>query len=68
MWKESGVRDVGLIAEEVYKLFPEFVSKDDTGEVTGINYGKLGTIFINVLKHMQIEIEVLKQEIKKLKE
>ncbi len=65
-WKETGKQDVGLIAEDVEKLFPEFVSKTDDGDVTGINYGKLATIFINVLKQQQGKIEELEDKIKKL--
>jgi hypothetical protein len=65
-WKNTDKQDVGLIAEDVDKLFPEFVSKTDEGEVTGINYGKLSTIFINVLKQQQHKIEELEDKIKKL--
>ncbi len=67
-WKESGSPDVGLIAEDVDKLFPEFVSKDHAGYPTGINYSKLSIIFINMLKQQQREIELLKEQIKKLTE
>ena len=65
-WKESGSPDVGLIAEDVNKLFPEFVSKDLEDCPTGINYSKLSIIFINILKQQQQEIELLKEQIKKL--
>ena len=65
-WKESGSPDVGLIAEDVNKLFPEFVSKDLEDCPTGINYSKLSIIFINMLKQQQQEIELLKEQIKKL--
>jgi len=66
IWKETGKQDVGLIAEDVEQIFPEFVSKTDEGEITGINYGKLSTIFINVLKQQQQKIELLEEQIKKL--
>ena len=65
-WKDTNKQDVGLIAEDVEQIFPEFVSKTDEGEVTGINYGKLSTIFINVLKQQQQKIEELEDKIKKL--
>ena len=65
-WKESGSPDIGLIAEDVDKLFPEFVSKDLEDCPTGINYSKLSIIFINILKQQQQEIELLKEQIKKL--
>jgi hypothetical protein len=64
-WKDTGKSDVGLIAEEVDELFPEFVSKTDEGEVTGINYGKLTTILINIVKQQQERIEKLEQQINK---
>ena len=64
-WKDTGKSDVGLIAEEVDQLFPEFVSKTDEGEVTGINYGKLTTILINIVKQQQERIEKLEQQINK---
>jgi hypothetical protein len=65
-WKDTGNKDVGLLAEDVYNIFPEFVSKDNSEEIAGINYSKLSTIFINVLKYQQSQIEVLKEEVKKL--
>ena len=64
-WKDTGKSDVGLIAEEVDQLFPEFVSKTDGGEVTGINYGKLTTILINIVKQQQERIEKLEKQINK---
>ena len=65
-WKDTKKEDVGLIAEEVQELFPEFVSKTAEGDVTGINYGKLAAIFINVLKQQQDKIEELEEKIKNL--
>ena len=62
-WKDTGKSDVGLIAEAVDELFPEFVSKTEDGEVTGINYGKLTVVLINVLKEQQERIEKLEQQI-----
>jgi hypothetical protein len=63
-WKDTSKQDVGLIAEDVEQIFPEFVSKTDEGEVTGINYGKLTTVLINVLKQQQERIEKLEKLIK----
>jgi hypothetical protein len=65
-WKDTKKEDIGLIAEELEDLFPEFVSKDDTGSPIGIQYGKLATIFINVIKEQQKRIEVLEDQVKQL--
>jgi len=65
-WKDTKKEDIGLIAEELENLFPEFVSKDDTGNPIGIQYGKLGIIFINVIKEQQKRIELLENQVKQL--
>ena len=65
-WKDTKKEDIGLIAEELEDLFPEFVSKDDTGTPIGIQYGKLGVIFINVIKEQQKRIEILENQVKQL--
>jgi hypothetical protein len=64
-WKDTKKEDIGLIAEDLNKVFPEFVSKDD-GKPVGIHYGKLAAIFINVIKEQQERIEVLEKQVKKL--
>jgi len=66
-WKEDGKKDFGFIADEVEEIIPELVSyKDD--EVHGLHYSKLTPILVKALQEQQTQIEVLKQEIKKLKE
>ena len=65
-WKDTNLPDVGLIAEDVNEIFPEFVAKEN-GEITGINYSKLSVLFINMLKQQQQQIDELKQEINILK-
>lgn len=65
-WKDTNLPDVGLIAEDVNEIFPEFVAKEN-GEITGINYSKLSILFINMLKQHQQQIDELKQEINILK-
>jgi hypothetical protein len=64
-WKDTKKEDIGLIAEDLNKVFPEFVSKDD-GKPVGIHYGKLAAIFINVIKEQQERIETLEKQVKKL--
>jgi len=65
-WKDTKKEDIGLIAEELEDLFPEFVFKDNTGNPVGIQYGKLATIFINVIKEQQKRIELLENQVKQL--
>ena len=66
-WKEDGKKDFGFIADEVEEIISELVSyKAD--EVHGLHYSKLTPILVKALQEQQTQIEVLKQEIKKLKE
>ena len=63
-WNEKsameGVKDIGLIAEEVHEIFPEIVNyKDNKPE--SVSYDKLSVILL-------MEIKKLKEEIEKLKE
>lgn len=63
-WKETGVADIGFIAEEVDKIIPEIVSKNDAGEVSGMNYGKLTALLVEAIKIQQAQIAELQKLIK----
>ena len=51
-WKETGNSDVGFIAEEVNKVLPEVVLKDDNNEPLAIDYGKITSILIEAVKEL----------------
>ena len=57
-WKDSDEPSIGLIAQEVEKIFPEAVSGSE-GEKT-IDYAKLIAPMIEAIKEQQKEIEALK--------
>jgi len=58
-WK-NGREDIGMIAEEVYEVFPEFVGKDNDGNITGLDYARVVSILIEVVKDLQNQIDELK--------
>ena len=60
-------RDIGLIAQEVEKVFPEIVSEDSIG-YKQIAYYKLIPILIESIKEQQILIEELQKRINKYEE
>jgi len=43
---------IGLIAEQVEKIYPEFVSYDVNGKIEGINYTKLTAVLIQGIKEI----------------
>ncbi len=53
--KESGCRAIGLIAQDVYSIIPEVVSKpqNDSDELWGMSYEKLVPVLINAIKEQQ---------------
>lgn len=57
----SSKDEVGLIAEEVYKVAPELVSLNDRGDPYGIKYTKLTAYLIECVKDLQHQIEELKK-------
>ncbi len=61
--------DYGYIAEEALALgVEEIVGYDEKGEVDSINYGLLSVFVLEIVKKQQSEIDLLKQEIERLKE
>jgi hypothetical protein len=51
-WKETGKSDIGFIAEEVNKVLPEVVLKDENNEPLAIDYGKVTSILIEAVKEL----------------
>lgn len=56
-WKESGMKDFGLGAEDVEKIEPLLVTYNDKGEVEGVKYERIGVVLINAVKEQQTQIE-----------
>jgi hypothetical protein len=54
--------EYGIIAEELNELFPEFVNKNESGEVESVNYSRLTVILIKAVKELQEEVEKLKNK------
>jgi hypothetical protein len=66
-WKESNKKDIGLIAEEMDKIYPELVSREENGDIHGINYSKITAVLVKAVQEQQNQIEELKLEVQKLK-
>ena len=58
---------IGLIAQEVEKVVPEFVSVGDD-DMKSVSYGNITALLIEAVKEQQEQIEQLKQEILELKD
>ena len=67
-WKETKKKDIGLIAEDVEKIYPHLVEHDDNGDLMGVKYSKLTSVLIKALQEQQEQIDELKKEIFILKQ
>jgi hypothetical protein len=59
-------RQIGLIAQEVEKVFPELVRTDDNG-FKAVSYEKLTVVLLEGMKEQQKQIESLQNQIEELK-
>jgi hypothetical protein len=60
-YKESGQKDIGLIAEEVEKVSKDLVIYDNEGKPDAVKYDKVALYLLTVVKNQQEEIAALKR-------
>jgi hypothetical protein len=63
----GGGRQIGLIAEEVYKTIPELSVKLD-GNISNVDYEKLSVLLLSEVQKQKKEIDSLKSDVKNLQE
>ena len=63
--KKDGKQKIGVLAQDIQKVFPELVTTDDK-DMLAVNYQGLVPVLINALKEQQSEIDELKEMFKKL--
>lgn len=63
--KEDGSTQIGLIADDVYKVRPEYVMKVDD-KVEGLHYQRIVTDLIGAVKEQQLVISEMQSEINHL--
>jgi len=73
-WKDSGKRDIGVIAQEVQKVFPEVVHEGNKdaeldAEKTGmwtVMYDKMGALALEAVKELKALVDGLADKVKEL--
>jgi hypothetical protein len=58
--KDNGVKEIGVIAEEIYDVLPEVVLKNEEGEIDSVSYSRITAVLIEAIKDLKKEIEDLK--------
>ncbi|MEQ1923786.1 MAG: tail fiber domain-containing protein, partial [Pyrinomonadaceae bacterium] len=66
-WKEGGMRDLGLGAEDVAAVEPLLVIYDKDGQVKGVKYDRLGVVLLNAVKEQQAQIEQQQKQLQEQK-
>ena len=63
-WKEDNQASMGVIAQNVEKVIPELISKDED-DVKSVNYSGLIGLLIETVKEQQKQIDELKSRLDK---
>ncbi|PYS87124.1 MAG: hypothetical protein DMF62_13410 [Acidobacteria bacterium] len=66
-WKDSGMHDVGLGAEDVAAVEPLLVTYNEDGQVEGVKYDRIGVVLINAVKEQQRQLDEQEAENRRLK-
>jgi hypothetical protein len=66
-WKDGGMRDLGLGAEEVERIEPLLTFRNKQGELEGVKYNQLNVVLINAIKEQQEQIKQQQRQIEGLK-
>lgn len=65
--KSSGREEIGLVAEEVARVFPELVELDSqSGQVEAVNYAAMVAVLIEAYKEQETRIAELEAQISRL--
>ena len=64
-WRDGGMRDIGLAAEEVEAVEPMLTYSNKKGEVEGVRYNQLSAVFINAFKEQQTQIAAQQEQLKR---
>ena len=62
----AGTKDIGIIAQDLQKIYPELVSTGSNGYLGVKSYGKLAGLLIEAIKEQSKQITDLSNRIKKL--
>jgi hypothetical protein len=64
----TGAVQYGLIAEEVNKVYPELVIRDEKGVIQGVRYDELAPMLLNEIKKQHLKMGEIQREVAELKE
>jgi len=66
-WKDSNQKDIGVIAQDIEKVFPELVATNGEDGKLMVKYPQLSAVSIQAIKELHKENRYLLQEVQSLK-
>ncbi len=67
IWKKEGTPALGMIAQEVLDIYPDFVIHDKKKDIYGLSYSKFITPLVAAVQEQQVQIDELRKEINLLR-
>jgi trimeric autotransporter adhesin len=64
----QGSVQYGLIAEEVDKVYPELVIRDEAGAVQGVRYDELAPMLLNEVQQQKSQLRAMQEQVAELKQ
>ncbi|HUR97176.1 MAG TPA: tail fiber domain-containing protein, partial [Pyrinomonadaceae bacterium] len=64
-WKEGGMLDLGLVAEDVATVEPLLTTTNEKGQVEGVKYDRVGVVLVNAVNEQQSQIEAQAEVIRR---
>jgi hypothetical protein len=64
----TGELQYGLIAEEVDRVFPELVVRDEAGKIEGVRYDELAPMLLNEVQQQQQQLATQAEQLGELKQ
>jgi hypothetical protein len=61
--KDTGDNEIGLIAQEVQKYFPELVKNNEEIDLLHINYGNMTALLVNCINELSKKIDNIEKKI-----
>ena len=60
-WREQGLKDLGLGAEQVEEVEPRLVTYNAEGLVEGVKYDRIAVVLVNAVRQQQSQLEKQRQ-------
>jgi len=62
----GGTLQYGLIAEEVAQVYPELVTRDETGTIQGVRYDELAPMLLNEVQQQRRTLAAQEQKLREM--